>query len=184
VVEVEGTMKRLEVDPGCVMYQRAEDGTWWLDLHQDGNRKRFSLKTRDERKAREIARGHSNAMLSGTWNVGLSGTPVKTIVDKYVESSKSGHAEGTRNIVRLVSTRFLAWCERERIINLDRLSEAHVENYIKDMKAEHGWKNPTANRELAWLKAFGKSSRSTRRASSCVCGRRLRCGRSTRSAIP
>lgn len=157
-------VERIPVDVGVVMYRQTPVSSWSLDVHQDGHpRRRYSLKTTDRAKALVIAREHARAIVGGNWNVAMSGTSVKSGVERFLkERCAKRHAEGTKEVTRVTFDAFLAWCAERRIESIDRIRAEHVEAFLdwrktnRQDESDGVISNATLNKTLAWLRCLSR----------------------------
>ncbi len=135
--------QRINIVPGVVIYPRAS-GVWWIDIHQNHKRVRRSLKVTSKAKALTLAHALAEEIVNQEWNVAVATTlTLENAIEQY-RTSKSNHAEGTRDNVSHILGRFQGFLKGLKVLLLDRIRVEHVEAFRDWAKALKRKDNPLA----------------------------------------
>lgn len=163
-------MLRHIIGNGVVLYK--EGRFWKLDVHPEvGKRKRFSLRTPDERRARQIAQQYADDITRGRWNVSVGTIALVTALARYALGRwRKLRNKATMEIILRIFRYFADWCHGREIGTLDRVRPEHIESYLEWRRSQSAERydksylrgkrrkkpvtNWTVNRDLAWIRAF------------------------------
>jgi hypothetical protein len=80
---------RIQLDNGAWLYKQPGGQVWYLDLTASGRRKRFSLKTHVQERARKIAQQELERARAHQWGLPVfSEAPFDEFLKTYVEHAR------------------------------------------------------------------------------------------------